>query len=67
MQAHRSDEQFGETQESPRKEAHHSPRDLSVPAIPLEHTRTTSNVTPESPPQPTKERLKWPKMSEDKE
>lgn len=67
MQAHCSDDQSGETQENPRQEAHHSPRDLSVHAIPQEHTRRTSNATPESPPQPTKERLKWPKTCETKE
>ena len=67
MQAHRSDEQSGETQENPRQEAHHSPRDLSVHVIPQEHTRRTPNAIPESPPQPTKERLKWPKMCDTKE
>ncbi len=65
--AHRTDQQSGETQENPRQEAHHSPRDLLVPAIPQEHTRATSDATPESPPRLMKERIKWPKMSETKE
>ncbi|KAL7373341.1 hypothetical protein ABVT39_004281 [Epinephelus coioides] len=67
MQAHRSDEPFGEMQENPRQEAHHSPSDLSVLAIPQDHTRRASNAIPESPPQPTRERIKWPKMSDGKE
>ncbi len=67
MHVHRSDEPSGEMQENPRQEAHHSPSDLSVPAIPQDHTRRASNAIPESPPQPTKERIKWPKMSDGKE
>lgn len=59
--------QSGETQENPRQEAHHSPRDLSVPATPQERTGSTSNANPGSPPKPSKERIKWPKMSETKE
>lgn len=67
MQLRRSDEPSGETQENPRLEAHHSPSDLSVVAIIQDHTRRASNAIPESPPQPTRERIKWPKTSEAKE
>ncbi|CAM9297813.1 unnamed protein product [Lampetra planeri] len=65
--AHHTDERTVEMQENPRQEVSNSPRDRSVPAVYQEHTRTTSDSIPESPLLPTKERIKWPKMSETKE
>nr|XP_055041026.1 uncharacterized protein LOC129428141 [Misgurnus anguillicaudatus] len=67
MHAHRSEELSGETEENPRQEAHHSPRDLSVLEIPQDHTMRTSYSNTGSPPYPTNERIKWPKMSDREE
>lgn len=57
----------GETQESSRQEEPHSPGDLSAPVSPQDHKTDSSNTSPESQTHPAKERIKWPKMGDNKE
>ncbi|GAA6111895.1 uncharacterized protein LOC122132692 [Tachysurus ichikawai] len=60
MHAHRSDEPSGEMEENPRQEAHHSPRDLSVPATHQDHTQLPMPIQKAHPRQRRKE-LSGPK------
>ena len=57
----------GETQESSRQQVPHSTGDLSAPMSPQDLRRDPPDATPESQPHPARERIKWPKMSNNKE
>lgn len=57
----------GETQENSRQEAPHSTGDLSAPVSPQDLRRDLPDATPGSHPHTVRKRIKWPKMSDNKE
>lgn len=57
----------GETQENSRQDAPHSTGDLSAPELPQDRGRDEPDANPVSQPHPARERIRWPKMSDNKE